>query len=646
MKFDDLKKIDKVLGFIAFVLSIAILLNSIAEANLDLIDGRFALFYDEWITFDGVKNLLKPGNFSNFLQNIIDGIYLYGRGLMYFSAIFSYIPFGIFGDSGLIAANRIFQAVILLGTNALICFSFIRSKVVAVLCICLLSTLPSAVYYATMPKPEPIQLAFLTIFLLLASRNGFKFGYYWIFLGYSFGMKISVAPALLLFGLLAIANYNSNDFVHAKYYLNQDLVQWSKKIFKPILIVIGLHSILLGSILIGYLRAFCPYLCGYSLNKLEEYFSSSNPVLLQQIGFFSICVGCSLIFTSLFKYKVFKLLSRYFSNQKAWLYTAYFFSLGFILANPGILLKMPIGLMVWFRSTFFISNIADSREVNALSWAYYLPRYLGVEPLHFYLFSIFCTIFIIVSFLRAVEEKASKERDGVSKEYTPYILMSLGFVLIASIFIGVKRMWGMYLHIGLTFVTVPLFMISEKCFLLHTRVLKGFSVGLIFIMGVFSYFQFNRALGDFEKLSQRTKGISHTQRMSEFMYIKKYLESASEEIGRETRVLYDSRLYVPPSTKTYTVSSFWQFLIPWERNVDVIVSLKSNYPSELPESTTKAYRSAIQAIKKKEKYVLSEKDKCVNSVCYRKVHTISGEIDIFINTKLRGIMGSFAKNGW
>jgi hypothetical protein len=59
-------------------------------------------------------------------------------------------------------------------------------------------TIPSTAYYSTMPKPEPFQLFFLSIFLLMHIRKQYRIQTHFIWLGLAMGAKISILPLVLV----------------------------------------------------------------------------------------------------------------------------------------------------------------------------------------------------------------------------------------------------------------------------------------------------------------------------------------------------------------------------------------------------------------------------------------------------------------
>jgi hypothetical protein len=202
------RNIDSVIGcFSIFIIGLYFLLISI-YANIDLIEGRYAIYMDEQIIFDGVSSFLHSSNMGELVHHLIYGDLRYGRILYYVSAIFSFIPESIFGESGQIVATRLLQTIVLMSAYFLISFTFFRQWKTKILAFLLLLLMPSTLYYFTMPKPEPLQTLFVALFLWQANKHDFKLGWYWIFMGLAFGAKISVLPYILMFAILAMYQHN------------------------------------------------------------------------------------------------------------------------------------------------------------------------------------------------------------------------------------------------------------------------------------------------------------------------------------------------------------------------------------------------------------------------------------------------------
>ncbi|MBS0208549.1 MAG: hypothetical protein JSS27_06295 [Planctomycetes bacterium] len=168
-------------------------------ANADLADGQYVLFMDEELVFSGVSQLLHPSSAANFLWSVLDADdHRYGRVLWNVSALVSFVPERIWGEPGQIIATRMTQAAALWLAYVVLTTSFLQSWTTRGLALLTLVCLPSTAFYATMPKPEPLQLLFLALFLRQAIPGRFQFSKSWFWLGAAFGAKISALPIVLL----------------------------------------------------------------------------------------------------------------------------------------------------------------------------------------------------------------------------------------------------------------------------------------------------------------------------------------------------------------------------------------------------------------------------------------------------------------
>jgi hypothetical protein len=203
----ELSEHDRSIGFLhsfqlgPLLLGVAVLVfvTLVSWANHDLLIGRHALFMDEWVSFDEVRSLLHPTTARSFLTEVIDGEdHRYGRLLFNLLATVSFLPERIWGTPGQIFACRTTVMLLQLGAFLLLVRYFLRSpsdQLLAFLCLC---SLPHTVSFASLPKPEPLQLLALAFFLR-SQASGLRFGASWFWLGIAFGVKISVLPVILLF---------------------------------------------------------------------------------------------------------------------------------------------------------------------------------------------------------------------------------------------------------------------------------------------------------------------------------------------------------------------------------------------------------------------------------------------------------------
>lgn len=210
-------------GCLAFSLIIGGYLIFVIPANLDLSDGSFCLFMDERITFNGVRNILHPQDFKSFLHAIIDGNdQRYGRSLWNSIALVSFLPERLCGEAGQIIAGRMLQFFLLISSFMMLTFTFVKTWPLRIILFATLMFMPFTDYYMCMPKPEPLQLFFLSLFLYYYKKENLIFSQYWILLGCAFGTKISILPIVFLLFITPL-------WVHRKRFEDSEFISDFKK---------------------------------------------------------------------------------------------------------------------------------------------------------------------------------------------------------------------------------------------------------------------------------------------------------------------------------------------------------------------------------------------------------------------------------
>ena len=176
-------------------------------ANGNLLNPQ-NLYIDESITFNGVKKILHPASFNEFIWAITDGDdHRYGRILWNSIALAAYIPSVFFGDIGQLFAGRMLQVALLICSFIILAHTFIESRLLRLGLVFTLAVMPFTTYFMTMPKPEPIMIFCLALFFYFYKKNNLEEAKpYWILLGIAFGAKISILPAIPI--LLFSALYN------------------------------------------------------------------------------------------------------------------------------------------------------------------------------------------------------------------------------------------------------------------------------------------------------------------------------------------------------------------------------------------------------------------------------------------------------
>ena len=174
-------------------------------SNSDLLGPPGFLFMDERFVFDYVKRILDAPSINELWWAIADGgDHRYGRIFYYTAAIFAWLPYLTFSDAGLIFGIRFSLVILMLASYVILSLGLLKTWPGRLISLFLLLCLPFTTYYLTMPKPEPVLLLMLALFLVVAKRNRFHFGAHWIFLGCAYGAKISAAPFVGVAGIISI----------------------------------------------------------------------------------------------------------------------------------------------------------------------------------------------------------------------------------------------------------------------------------------------------------------------------------------------------------------------------------------------------------------------------------------------------------
>jgi hypothetical protein len=180
-------------------------LAMVARANLDLTSGRHALHMDEIVVHDETSKILHAASPKELRTALRGEDHRYGRTLWYIAAAAAVFPEMLFGEPAQIVATRMVLAFCVLATCLICVFAWIGNPALRPAALLALLTVPSTSYFATVPKPEPVQVLLLAIFLWLFLQKAQTTGRSWIFYGAAFGTKINaivLLPVLLTVGWL------------------------------------------------------------------------------------------------------------------------------------------------------------------------------------------------------------------------------------------------------------------------------------------------------------------------------------------------------------------------------------------------------------------------------------------------------------
>ena len=158
--------------------------------------------HDEYIAVKEVYSILHPVSFKHFIMAVISGNALYyGRIMFYLDALFAFLPFKIWGVTGMVLTVRMVHALFLLAAILLLSKTFLKGSLQKALFFTGTFCLYYTMYFIMMPKPEPHQLFFLALFLNRFKHAGWAFGFHFFWMGIAYGLKFNM---LLLLPLVFI----------------------------------------------------------------------------------------------------------------------------------------------------------------------------------------------------------------------------------------------------------------------------------------------------------------------------------------------------------------------------------------------------------------------------------------------------------
>ena len=165
------------------ILAVSVFIMFSLWANDDMRAGRHVLFMDELITYDSAMAFLQVESLKDLFYAFADSDGRYGATLYYSSALVAVLGNAFGGDAGAILLIRMLLSVELAAAYLLLAFVLISNRLLSLVALLTLIFLPTTAYFATMPKPEPLQLLFLAIFLYLFVKRRQFFGWPWLFFG-------------------------------------------------------------------------------------------------------------------------------------------------------------------------------------------------------------------------------------------------------------------------------------------------------------------------------------------------------------------------------------------------------------------------------------------------------------------------------
>jgi hypothetical protein len=500
-------------------------------ANVDLVSGRYELFMDERITFDGVRKIIHPESVKKFLWEVTNGgDQRYGRVLWNSMALFSYLPEKIFGESGQIIASRMLQTLLILFTYLILAFGLLNSWSSRIILALVLFTMPYVAYYSTMPKPEPMQLLFLALFFLYYFKNDGKFGWFYIFIGIAFGAKISTL--FILSPLLILSLYKSIRAVN-----NRDES-----------ILIGIFSFLIG-------------------------LGISVPILFIPIAYFIL--SCSLYRYISYCIKI---------NNKINIVIILLLLLLVIFFNNEV-------IKIWLNATFLnTTHGADRSSINAWSWAKYFINVWMIAPNSIAIAFIISIIIFLIFYVYRILFYNNREINN--KKITAFFILISGVTLNFGIFITAHRLWGFYLYPGMLVIFFGLILIFDVTspdnslvaksnnvdskLSTFTNYLRYFILALLTLLSLF--FWGPNTYNTFNELQNRTTSKDYLLNKDSYSMTIKILSDLSLKKGRQVLVMYSPSVFFAESNSKFYTEEFWGPYLRWKEGFDAIVLHIDNTP--------------------------------------------------------------------
>jgi hypothetical protein len=569
---------------LAFIAIIFFYIGLSYIANTDLTAGRFVLFMDERITFDGVRHILHPSSIEDFIMSVIHGgDHRYGRSLWYSIALFSFIPEHFFRESGQIIADRMAQVFILLSSYCLFAISFLRSWFMRFVLMVVLLAMPYTAYYMSMPKPEPLQILFIAIFLNFYKKEQFSLkSPYWAFLGFAFGTKISTLPIIPVFILFGYINYIEQ----------KDISKYFKDILSVLFwLLVGLafaEPILAGHIFISFLLYFITI--KYIPNNLRHV--QTNYAVIIFIGALNLLVGAAL-------YKA----------------------------------GLNANLAFWGGSTFLnTAHGTDRPDIWLGSWVmYFISDWMVAPQLMVICLILILIIYMVLSLKYCLKDIANFS--GVNNIFSIAIILS-GVMLNLSVMIMTHRLWGLYLFPGMILITVGLLSVLElniantdnnilnnleKMRLYLARI--SLSVALLIVC----VWWLPKSISDFKALANRTRSDIYITQYSSYIKITEFLAKYAKTKDKTLKVLADPKLFLPESNNHYEIKEFFGPFIQWGDRPDVILFSSAHTAKRklIPMNAT-VYKSFILECDGYGMFVAHDNEKCSNALCYRKSADLPG----------------------
>ena len=569
--------------------------TSVLFANLDLTDTARALFMDERVLYDGVYRILHPENLDEFLFSTIDAnTHLYGRIFWNINAIVGFLPDYLFGSKGLILSERVSSVLFLSSSYIFFSITFLKGWFFRVFLFFLLVNAPFSSYFMTMPKPEPVQMFFLSLFFYFSKKNQFALEKkQWVFLGLSIGTKISILP--LSVPMIVFSMYRSFSALGLK-----KTIEETPKMVMCILLGI---SISVPILLKHFLVSFLVFWLGTKVFKVQKRVRIINKLLL--------------VFTFLIGNGFYSFICKKFFATKT-------------------------GLYKWFTQTILnTGHGSDVADVGFFSWTvYFLKEFLSP--------SVFINIFLIILSFSLVFTYLKKNRTlsvlqvRTEKAFSPIIFLFSGLILLLVIFSTANRIWGFYLVPGFSLIVLSLvstceIMLTDKHYRSARVLFKKLNqqrVPLAFVLSllvVCLFFWFPQNLRTYKELANRTNTEEYKVNFKSYNQIKEALVSLSKEKNRKVHVKNIGSPFVPENCDYFSILGLERPFTQWWAGYEILlVKGLREVPIKDINTNLLNYDFRISEKKSYNKQVVEINDPCQFYPCYKRTRVFENGTELLV----------------
>jgi len=364
----------------------------------------------------------------------------------------------------------------------------------------------------TMPKPEPLQLLFISIFVYFFVRRDAVFSNYWFFLGIALGVKISTLPLIPFFYILAYWHNN--------------------KVIKCEILLSSLNKII------------SPILVGLSI---------AVPILIPAVSLFIL----GLIFLR----RIYK-DSLFNKSLLVLLFLGYFIF---------ILIYCNESLYIWLLSTVLNTNHgSDNFKIDFIEWLiYFFKNWMKSPFLINILFFLVCFTLIILSINRM-----RKNYTLFKSSVLPFGILVSGIIINLIIFMFTKRLWGYYLYIGVILFFIGFLLLIENNFSNKYHNTKfenniSFAFFIIFIFVIFKYW-IPSTINELNVISRRTKTKEYLENLKSYEQTNSFIDKLSSYTNRPINVLIHPNNFIPTNSKKIRYTEFFGE-IHWNDSIDILI---------------------------------------------------------------------------